>query len=577
MNEATAAFRAGELDGAKVMLGKALARAPRIPGAHDLLARIALEQGRPADAITHSQRALSLGGENPMFHNTLVKAASEAGALDAALGEYERLAGQHPASFGAAYGRAMLLLEAGRTDDAIAEFQRSLTLRPDDAAAGLGLVKAYERAYRFADAAEIAKELVAAGAKDVALHISLGRSLFALKNAVGAVSAFRKALELDEHNISALSGLSAALGAGGQVGRAKAVARRLFERVPVYTRQSAKPEADILVVTALRDDYFPQPKQGASVFAPGNAISQVPPRRMNFHQVYLSCPDILEAVRAIGPLDAVYNNVATAEIAAKFGLADRVKALAEALGLPVINPPDAVAKTSRQGNSEWIPASTDLIFPKTVRYAAGMGNLAQIRAAIEAEFSFPVLLRGVYGHHDTDIVLAHDLPGLMVGIQRFAAAQLDFYAIEYCTEEYSPGIFRKIRAAIIGGKFYPTHIGFSPNWNVHRAPEDLDEIAFMKSRPDLMASEESYLRDPVGYIGAENIAKLESVARRVGMDYLGIDYCLRRDGRIIIFEANAAMNAVHANRTGDFPYLAGAADDILDAFETMFLRRAGKL
>ena len=37
------------------------------------------------------------------------------------------------------------------------------------------------------------------------------------------------------------------------------------------------------------------------------------------------------------------------------------------------------------------------------------------------------------------------------------------------------------------------------------------------------------------------------------------------------------MNAVHANRTGDFPYLAGAADDILDAFETMLLRRAGKL
>ena len=46
LNEASAAFRAGRLDDAEAMLEDALARSPQIPGAHDVLARIALSRGR---------------------------------------------------------------------------------------------------------------------------------------------------------------------------------------------------------------------------------------------------------------------------------------------------------------------------------------------------------------------------------------------------------------------------------------------------------------------------------------------------------------------------------------------------
>ena len=577
LNEASAAFRAGRLDDAEAMLEDALARSPRIPGAHDVLARIALSRGRPGDAIAHSQKALAIAGENPIFHNTLVKAVAEAGALDSALAEYGRLVAAHPESFGAAYGHAMLLLEVGRKDDAVAGFRRALAIRPDALPAKRGIMKACEAGYRFEEAARAASELVAAGVRDPGIFISLGRSLHELRNYPGAAEAFGKALELDQENPAALSGLSASLGAGGRPDEGRETARRLFAISPVYRNLSpAEAEADILVVSALKDGYFPKPKAGNAVFAPGNAISQVPPRRLNFHYIYADCPDLVSAALKSGPFDAVYNNAANAESVAEYGLADIVNTLCGALALPVANPPAAVALTSRQRNAERIPAGFDVIFPKTRRFGADMGSLAATRAAIEAEFGFPVLLRDVMSHHDTDIVLAHEPAGLMEGILKFAAANRDFYAIEYCTEEYGPGIFRKLRASVIDGKFYPVHIGFSPNWNVHRAPMDIDEIAFMKARPDLMESEKSYLRDPEGYIGAENVARLEGIAGQAGMDYLGIDYCLRRDGKIIIFEANAAMNAVHANRTGDFPYLAERAGEIIGAFENMLLRKAGR-
>jgi glutathione synthase/RimK-type ligase-like ATP-grasp enzyme len=66
---------------------------------------------------------------------------------------------------------------------------------------------------------------------------------------------------------------------------------------------------------------------------------------------------------------------------------------------------------------------------------------------------------------------------------------------------------------------------------------------------------------------------LQTICRRLGLEYCGIDCGLDRHGNLVVFEVNASM-LVHA-RNQDFPYKAPAVSRIKRAFDAM-LRRLAK-
>ena len=62
------------------------------------------------------------------------------------------------------------------------------------------------------------------------------------------------------------------------------------------------------------------------------------------------------------------------------------------------------------------------------------------------------------------------------------------------------------------------------------------------------------------------------MARATALDYGGIDCGVDRDGRIVVFEANASM-LVHDEKTEDFAYKNRYIAKIKHAFDAMLSQR----
>jgi glutathione synthase/RimK-type ligase-like ATP-grasp enzyme len=63
----------------------------------------------------------------------------------------------------------------------------------------------------------------------------------------------------------------------------------------------------------------------------------------------------------------------------------------------------------------------------------------------------------------------------------------------------------------------------------------------MEAHPWKLAQELAYLADPRAAFGERAFAVLAAIARRMDLDYCGIDFSLLPDGRVLLFEANATM------------------------------------
>jgi hypothetical protein len=111
----------------------------------------------------------------------------------------------------------------------------------------------------------------------------------------------------------------------------------------------------------------------------------------------------------------------------------------------------------------------------------------------------------------------------------------------------------------IGGALYPIHLAISPEWKVHYFRSAMAE------RPDHRAEEAAFLGDMHGVLGARAVSALEAVAALLGVDYGGIDFALRPDGRVLVFEANATMVIVPPDADPIWDYRRQAIARAIDA------------
>ena len=66
---------------------------------------------------------------------------------------------------------------------------------------------------------------------------------------------------------------------------------------------------------------------------------------------------------------------------------------------------------------------------------------------------------------------------------------------------------------------------------------------------------------------------LREIARRLDLDYAGIDCSLMRDGRLVVFEANASMLVQLGEPIDDYPYKHAYVPRIANAMCRMVARR----
>ena len=150
---------------------------------------------------------------------------------------------------------------------------------------------------------------------------------------------------------------------------------------------------------------------------------------------------------------------------------------------------------------------------------------------------FPVFLHGERDHRGPMSGLLTDKASLDSTVASLADAGVALSGVlvtEFSDVQRRDGLYHKYGVYIVGDRILPRHLYFSDHWNVKdpRAgiPPEIKEEA-------LFAEELDYLH------GNPHEVQLRPIFERAGIAYGRMDYSLRRDGGIEVWEINT--NPVH--------------------------------
>lgn len=259
----------------------------------------------------------------------------------------------------------------------------------------------------------------------------------------------------------------------------------------------------------------------------------------------------------------IFNAIADADLCAEaLRNAQRLIATSPA---PAVNDPAAVLATGRLENARRLGMLDGVVTAATAAFPRALLERPQL--SLEAHgFTFPLLIRSPgyqTGQHFVRAERPADLERALTSLPGEELLVMNFLDVR------SPdGMVRKYRAMIVDGRLYPLHLAISEHWMVHYFTAAMD-------REDHRREEAAFLADMPGTLGAAAMRALERVARRLGLDYAGVDFSLDREGRLVLFEANATMVVRRPEPGEAFAYRNAPVERILDAVHAMLFERAG--
>jgi serine/threonine-protein kinase len=155
----------------------ALAAAPSMPSAHNLLGAALRDKGDLAGAVAAFRKAIELGPTVTAHHNYLGSALADKGQLDEAIACWRKAIALDPENDMAHTNLGIALYVKGQVDEAIACFQKAIALDPKNAAAHSSLGFAL-------DATGKQKEAIEAWREAVRLNPRLGNTQYWLGKAL---------------------------------------------------------------------------------------------------------------------------------------------------------------------------------------------------------------------------------------------------------------------------------------------------------------------------------------------------------------------------------------------------------
>jgi glutathione synthase/RimK-type ligase-like ATP-grasp enzyme len=251
------------------------------------------------------------------------------------------------------------------------------------------------------------------------------------------------------------------------------------------------------------------------------------------------------------PHDLIVNAIADADRAADaLRRAERIVAGAR---VRVVNPPAAVARTGRIANAARLAGLAGVIAPPALPLRAG-----------EMPETFPLIVRVPGLHMGRGMILVRD-PAAYARAVASLGERDDLLAIPYVETRSPDGAWRKFRVMRVGGTLSPLHLAIAGRWDVHYFSSAMRDDAAYR------AEEAAFLADPRGTIGAAGWDALERIGATLGLDYAGVDFGLAPDGRIVVFEANAAMTVLPPDDDARFAYRRAATDAIAAALRALVI------
>lgn len=468
--------------------------------------------------------------------------------------------------------RGQLELQLERYEEAAASLEKALATAPESLLALNDLSTAYVRLEKYDAAAEAVRRLIERqGRADPRTRLWLAKILLAGDKPAEALPEFRRSLMQEPNLRDALSGLAISYNKLEKPQVARQVANFMVQRHPMYTIESRGPvQARVLVFEQIASQMWKEKRYGKQAYAMMNTIAGLPPEGLELRHVYVDHLSADQLLEHCFTSDVVFNNVCNGEMLVMHKDLGKLKTAVAESGVPIVNHPDRVINSTRENNYNHFKNDQRFVFPKTRSYLVEKDKLNRIAELIRQEFPLPVILRTPTTHMGTSMALVENDEDLLKQLSKFIGRYT--YAIKYHECRFRDDIFWKFRACYIGGDFHPIRIDFKRDWNVHRFD---DATKLMLDDESLRKEELAYITDAPGYLGEETMACLETINRKLKLDFLGIDFAFGADGRLVIFEANPAMNVLEYRRMKDFPYFEPGAREVEKSFRRMLLSRAG--
>jgi tetratricopeptide (TPR) repeat protein len=263
-----------------------------------------------------------------------------------------------------------------------------------------------------------------------------------------------------------------------------------------------------------------------------------------FWSVFPEAPDAAAADK-LPRAALILNNWVNGERLSTPDTLDFIAGFADRFELPVLNHPRQAALATRQRNAKRLSDIPGLVVPRIARFHNAPEKRRDVIRAITDTIGFPVIIRDPFRQMGKAAEKIDSAEALATHLAGQAAIQL--YAIQFIDNPVAGGLFRKIRAAVIGDEVIIAHVHFGARWNVHRE-RDAASAAEVSVPPGEQAFAQSILFKPEEALGRTGIAALRAIRERIPLDFYGIDFDILPDGRLVFFEANAAMNVSMTGR-----------------------------
>lgn len=232
-----------------------------------------------------------------------------------------------------------------------------------------------------------------------------------------------------------------------------------------------------------------------------------------------------------GDASAIVNCITDPDVCA-LALA-RLATAVDSTGARCFNHPHAVQACTRDGVASALAGIEGLCVPQILRLALSEpDDLA--REMQRAGLEFPVIVR-IAGSHGGSTTRRIDSAGeLRAVLASIPWGGRSIYVTQYVPYRSDDGLHRKMRLVVVGDEVHLRHLVASDGWHVHADDRDANTAA----------AEQHALANFTGGLLPVLRSRVLRIAEALQLDYFGIDCTLLRDGRLLVFEANPAMNVL---------------------------------
>jgi arylsulfatase A-like enzyme/Flp pilus assembly protein TadD len=226
-------YSLGRLEEAERRAKQLLSELPESPQVHDLLARIYIDQGKPALAVAHAEAAARLLPAAGRYHDRLGLARLAAGDPAGAVAAYEKALECDPTIFDAHAGLMWRAALGGSIEDAAREAGRAVELAPEDARIRVRIAETWDRLGHYDRALENYRAALALDAASAEAHMGMAIELARLGEVSEAERHFSLAGKVTQRADS-LMRLAIAWAGRGEAARAEAILRGLMDSHPDF-------------------------------------------------------------------------------------------------------------------------------------------------------------------------------------------------------------------------------------------------------------------------------------------------------------------------------------------------------